>query len=136
MRRYSPLVGRILLGLIFVLSGFNKITGFEGTQQHLASHGLPLTTLLLVGAIVLEIGGGVSLIVGLWPRIGAEILVFFVVPATAIFHTDFSQQIGDYVSKECGSHGRIFARDGLRSRSVHHTFLECTERGGHVCLNC
>lgn len=65
MRRYSPLVGRILLGLIVVLSGFNKITAFEGTQQYLASHGLPLTTLLLVGAIVLEIGGGVSLIVGL-----------------------------------------------------------------------
>lgn len=59
----------------------------------MASHGLPSTILSLVGAITLEIGGGVSRILGFWPRIGAGILVFFLVPATASFHTDFSQKM-------------------------------------------
>jgi putative oxidoreductase len=92
MRSYVPLIGRILLGLIFVMSGVNKITGFEGTQQYMASQGMPITAVLLVGAIVVEILGGLSVILGLWARAGAAALVLFLIPATLIFHTDFSQQ--------------------------------------------
>lgn len=92
MRSYVPLLGRILLGLIFVMSGVTKITGFEGTQQYMASQGMPATAVLLVGAIVVEILGGLSVILGLWARAGAAALVVFLIPATLIFHTDFSQQ--------------------------------------------
>jgi putative oxidoreductase len=92
MRSYVPLLARILLGLIFVMSGITKITGFEGTQQYMASHGIPLTAVFLVGAIAVEILGGLSVILGLWPRAGAAVLVLFLIPATLIFHTDFSQQ--------------------------------------------
>ena len=92
MRSYVPLFARILLGLIFVMSGITKITGFEGTQQYMASHGIPLTAVFLVGAIAVEILGGLSVILGLWPRAGAAVLVLFLIPATLIFHTDFSQQ--------------------------------------------
>jgi len=92
MQRYLPLIGRILLGLIFVMSGFNKITGFEGTQQYMASYGMPMTSLLLVGAIVVEIVGGLSVIFGVFPRLGAAALVLFLIPASLIFHTDFSEQ--------------------------------------------
>ncbi len=92
MRSYLPLIARVLLGVIFVLSGFNKITGFEGTQQYMASYGMPLTAVLLVGAIVLEVAGGLSVILGLWARAGAVALVLFLIPATLIFHTDFSDQ--------------------------------------------
>lgn len=92
MRSYLPLIARVLLGLIFVMSGFNKISGFEGTQQYMASHGMPLTAVLLVGAIVVEIAGGLSIILGLWARAGAVALVFFLIPATLIFHTDFGDQ--------------------------------------------
>jgi putative oxidoreductase len=92
MRSYVPLLGRILLGLIFVMSGITKVTGFEGTQQYMASQGMPATAVLLVGAIVVEILGGLSVILGLWARAGAAALVLFLIPATLIFHTDFSQQ--------------------------------------------
>jgi putative oxidoreductase len=92
MRTYLPLFGRILLGLIFVMSGITKITGFEATQQQMASQGMPLTAILLVGAIVVEILGGLSVILGLWARAGAVALFLFLIPATLIFHTDFSQQ--------------------------------------------
>jgi len=92
MKRYLPLLGRILLGLIFVMSGFNKITGFEGTQQYMASFGMPMTSVLLVGAIAVEILGGLSVIAGVFPRFGSLALIGFLVPATLIFHTDFSDQ--------------------------------------------
>lgn len=92
MRKYLPLAGRILLGLIFVMSGFSKITGFEGTQQHMAEFGVPATGILLVGAIVVELLGGLSLIFGYWARAGAVLLALFLIPTTLIFHTDFSQQ--------------------------------------------
>ena len=92
MRSYVPLLGRILLGLIFVMSGLTKITGFEATQQQMAAQGMPLTAVFLVGAIVVEVLGGLSVILGLWARGGAAALILFLIPATLIFHTDFSQQ--------------------------------------------
>ena len=92
MRAYLPLVARSLLGLIFVLSGITKITGFEATQQYMAGHGIPVTALFLVGAIAVELLGGLSLILGLWPRIGATVLFLFLIPATLIFHTDFGER--------------------------------------------
>jgi putative oxidoreductase len=92
MRSYIPLLARVLLGLIFVMSGFRKITGFESTQQYMASYGIPLTAVFLVGAIVVEILGGLSIILGLWARAGAAALVLFLIPATLIFHTEFGQR--------------------------------------------
>ena len=92
MHSYVPLLARVLLGLIFVMSGISKITGFESTQEQMASHGMPLTALLLVGAIVIEILGGLSVLLGLWARAGSVALIVFLIPATLIFHTDFSQQ--------------------------------------------
>lgn len=92
MRSYVPLIGRILLGLIFVMSAFSKITGFEGTQQYMASKGMPATAFFLVAAIIVEALGGLSVILGAWSRVGAAALVLFLIPATLIFHTDFSQQ--------------------------------------------
>ena len=92
MRSYLPLLARVLLGLIFVMSGISKITGFEGTQQYMASHGIPLTAVFLVGAIVVEILGGLSIILGLWARAGAAALVLFLIPATLIFHTEFGER--------------------------------------------
>ena len=92
MKKYLPLIGRVLLGLIFILSGINKITGFEGTQQYMAAQGMPLTALLLTGAILVEIAGGLSIIVGYKARFGAAALFLFLIPTTLIFHTDFGNQ--------------------------------------------
>jgi putative oxidoreductase len=92
MQRYLPLLGRVLLGLIFVMSGVNKVMQFGGTQQYMESFGMPATAILLVGAIVFEIGGGLMVIAGFKARLGALALVLFLIPATLIFHTDFADQ--------------------------------------------
>jgi putative oxidoreductase len=80
------LAGRILLALIFVLSGFGKITGFSGTVGYIASKGMPLPELMAVGAIAVEFVGGLMLVAGWKTRWAAAVIALFLIPTTAIFH--------------------------------------------------
>ena len=86
LQKFSALGGRVLLSLIFIMSGFGKIFDFEGTAGYMASKGMPMVGVLLVGAIVFEIVGGLSVLVGYKARWGGVILSIFLVPATLIFH--------------------------------------------------
>jgi putative oxidoreductase len=86
LTHYGPLVGRILIALIFVLSGFNKITGFEGTVGYIASKGLPLPQLAAIGAIIVELGGGLLLMIGWKARWAAAALLVFTAMAALFFH--------------------------------------------------
>ena len=86
LERFGPLLGRILLGLIFVISGFGKITGFEGAAGYIASKGLPVPQLLAIGAIIVELGGGILLIVGWNARWAAAALLVFIGLAALLFH--------------------------------------------------
>ncbi len=95
VEQFGPVVGRILLALIFVMSGFGKITGWEGTAGYMASVGMPVVTLFLIGAIVLEIGGGLSLILGFKARWGALALIVFTIPATVLFHNFWAMEGAD-----------------------------------------
>lgn len=79
-------VARIMMSIIFLNSGYGKIMNFEGTSAYMAAKGMPLVSLFLVGAIVVEIGGGLSLLLGLKARWGALSLFLFLIPTTLIFH--------------------------------------------------
>lgn len=92
-RNYIPLIARILLSALFLISGINKILQPAATQGYMASVGMPLTGLFLVAAIALEIGGGLSVLLGYQARWGAAALILFTVVATLIFHTNLSDQI-------------------------------------------
>ncbi|HET6676019.1 MAG TPA: DoxX family protein [Nitrospiraceae bacterium] len=88
---YSTLIGRLLLGAIFLLSGINKIADPAGTQGYMVTMGMTWATMLFyLGAIVIEVGGGLSLWLGYWTRIGAAVLIGFMIPTTLIFHTGFA----------------------------------------------
>mgnify|MGYP001165592470 CR=1 FL=1 len=90
---YLTLVGRILIGIIFVMSGVNKILTPDATQQYMASHGLrTLTTMLYIVTIIVEIGAGACLLIGYQTRRAASLLLFFMIPTTLLFHTNFSDQ--------------------------------------------
>lgn len=80
------LVGRILLALIFIISGFNKIPGFAGTAGYMASKGLPFVEVLLVLTILIELGGGLALLLGWQTRIAALVFFLWLIPVTFIFH--------------------------------------------------
>lgn len=86
LSHYGPLAGRILIALIFVFAGFGKITGFEGTVGYIASKGLPLPQLAAAGAIIIELGGGIMLVLGLKTRWAAAAILVFTGLAALIFH--------------------------------------------------
>jgi putative oxidoreductase len=82
-----PLVGRVLLAAIFVLSGVGKIFAPEATVGYIASAGLPFPQLAFIGAVLVEVVGGLLLVVGYKTRIAAIALAVFTVVAGLIFHS-------------------------------------------------
>ena len=82
----AALLGRILLALIFITSGFGKVTGFEGTVGYIASKGLPLPQVAAIISIVAELGGGLLLAVGFKARWAALALAIFTLAAGLLFH--------------------------------------------------
>ncbi len=86
MQDTTVLVGRILLGLLFVLSGFSKIAGFDGTVGYIASKGLPMPSIVAALALVVELGGGLALMFGFYTRQVAFVLAAFTLLAGIIFH--------------------------------------------------
>jgi putative oxidoreductase len=89
MQNLQPLgllAGRIMLALIFIIAGFGKITGFAGTAGYMASKGIPMAEVLLVPAIIIELGGGLLLAVGFKARWAALAIFLFIIPTTLIFH--------------------------------------------------
>ncbi len=86
LRNAITLAARVLLALMFLLAGFGKIGGFEGTAGYIASKGLPAPGLLAVGTIVVEIGAGLALMLGLFTRWAALALAVFTLLASLIFH--------------------------------------------------
>lgn len=88
MTRNAPLfaIARILMAVIFIISGFGKITGFAGTTAWMASMGLPFPAVLLVLATVVELGGGIALALGFQVRYSAALLALFTLAITPVFH--------------------------------------------------
>jgi putative oxidoreductase len=87
-----PLVGRLLLGAIFFISGLNKVADPAGTTAYITSAGLPLPQLALLVAIVVEVVGSVLLVLGFRARLVAAVLACFTLTSAFSFHFDLSDQ--------------------------------------------
>ena len=79
-------LSRVFVALIFLISGAGKIFDFAGTAGYMESKGFFWAPLFLVGAIVFELVGGFSLLLGLKTRLGLILLMIFLFLATVIFH--------------------------------------------------
>lgn len=86
MEKFTPLIGRVLLSLIFILSGVGKIFDWGGTAGYMSAYGMPMVPLFLIGAIVLELTGGFSVLLGYKAKWGALLLILFLISTTFIFH--------------------------------------------------
>jgi uncharacterized membrane protein YphA (DoxX/SURF4 family) len=89
MARWTPiltLLARVLLPLIFVHSAWDMGRDPRGTAAYMASKGMPMAMLFLVGALFLLGLGSLSIILGLATRWGAAALIVFLIPTTLIFH--------------------------------------------------
>lgn len=90
MNHLYALLGRIGLSLIFILSGWSKLTGYEATAQYMDAMGVPGAMLPLV--IALEIGGGLAVLAGVFTRSAALALALFSLAAGMLFHADLADQ--------------------------------------------
>ena len=91
--RFVPLLGRILIAILFVPAGFQKLTGFQGTVEYAASVGMPVPALAIVAAIAIELGCGLLLLVGFKARWAAAALALFSVVSAIFFHNNFADQM-------------------------------------------
>lgn len=89
-------IGRALVGVLFAVSGMNKIVGFSYVAGWMASAGLPFSNLLLAATIALEVGAGLMLITGFQARLAAAALGLFLIPTTAIFHAFWSADTASF----------------------------------------
>jgi putative oxidoreductase len=92
LERSLPLIGRVLIAAIFLLSGASKIADPAGSIAYITSVGLPLPALALVGAIVVEIVGGLLLISGYRVRTVAAVLAAFSLATAVFFHSALGDQ--------------------------------------------
>ena len=87
------LVGRVLLALLFIFAGFGKLSDIGGTAGWFGSIGLPLPTIAAILVGLLELVGGLAIIVGFQTRLFAIAIAVFTIAATLIAHTNFADQI-------------------------------------------
>lgn len=87
----TDLVGRVLLSVIFIVAGYGKIGGYEGTAGYMQGMGIPGELLPLV--ILTELGGGIAILLGLFTRPVALALAGFCVISGLIFHGTPADQI-------------------------------------------
>jgi putative oxidoreductase len=87
-----PVIGRVLLAAIFVISGIGKMMAPAATIGYIASTGLPFATAALVAAIAVELGGGLMLAFGIKTRLAAFGLAVFSIVTGLAFHHAIGDQ--------------------------------------------
>lgn len=87
------LFGRILLAIIFLLSGFGKLTAIAGTAGYFGALGLPLPTATAILVGLIELLGGLAILVGFQTRIVAWVLAVFTVATALVAHTGWADQM-------------------------------------------
>ena len=116
---FYSLGGRILIALIFVLSGLNKIGAIEDTQGYMEAMGVPGT--LIYPTILFEVGAGLAIVVGYQTRIVALALAGFCLVTAFIFHNDLADQTQFvmFMKNVAMAGGFLFlARDGAGEPSL------------------
>src|SRR5207244_7382131 len=86
LERYGTLVARILLSQIFLLSGVMKIVDWSGTEAQMAGRSMFWIPFFHVAAMLVELGAGLSILLGYKARLGALALFLFLIPVTLTFH--------------------------------------------------
>ena len=91
LRNSAELAGRILLSVLFLMSGVGKIAAYSATAGYMASAGVPGALLPLV--ILAEAGGAIAIIAGWKTRIVSVLLAGFTLLTAALFHNHLADQI-------------------------------------------
>jgi len=87
----TRMTGRVLMSAIFIMAGISKLGAYAATQGYMESMGVPGALLPLV--ILLELGGGLTVVLGWQTRISAFLLAGFCIASALIFHASFGDQM-------------------------------------------
>lgn len=105
MREYTlltrwviPLIGRLLLSVIFFTSAISKSFGWAGNVEYMSSRHLPFIPLLLSAALLIEGLGSICLLTGFAARLAATVMFLYMIPVTVLLHdfmgTQFQKNLG------------------------------------------
>ncbi len=81
-------LARILMAVLFIVAGWGKLTNYEGTQQFMASMGIP--ALFVPLTVLLEFGGGLAIVFGFFTRTTALITAVFTILTAILAHSNFA----------------------------------------------
>lgn len=90
------LIGRILLVVLFLISGFPKMTGFSGTVQYMASLHIPIPMLSAVIAVLMEVFASILIVIGFFTRPIAIIFALYTLGSAFLGHA-YWNMVGDAV---------------------------------------
>jgi putative oxidoreductase len=93
------LLSRVFLALPFLYSGIDKCWRWDAAQREVAASGLPRPTLLHLVTVVVQLGGGLSLLLGIEARLGALLLSLFLLPVTLLYHPFWKRSGADFVAE-------------------------------------
>lgn len=85
----AALVGRVFYASLFIVYGYMKLTGFAGATGYMTKMGLPAPTLAAALAVIIELGGGLLVLIGYQTRLVALALAVYVFIAALIAHAHF-----------------------------------------------
>src|SRR5439155_24056304 len=88
----AALLGRVAMSVIFIHGGWGKLLAPAGTQALLASHDLPLMQLGWILAVIVELGGGLAILFGLFTRPVGLVLAIWCLATALIAHTNFADR--------------------------------------------
>jgi putative oxidoreductase len=86
----ATLVGRVLMSLIFIWSGYVKLVDCTGTQAYLAGLGVPLPEIAWIVTVAVELVGGLTLLLGFQARLAGLILAAWSVATALVAHANFA----------------------------------------------
>ena len=90
--KYFPLLGRVLIGVPFLMSGLGKLAAYAGTVGYISAVGLPAAPLAYIVAVLIEVGGGLLLLSGYRVRPVALVMAVFSLATAVFFHRNFGDQ--------------------------------------------
>lgn len=121
MDKGLAIAARVLMSLIFIIAGWGKLTGFSGTVGYFGSLGLPMPSIITPLVILIELGGGLALLIGFKTRWVAAVLALFSIGSALIAHTNFADmnQMNNFLKNLAMAGGFLmFVRHGAGSPSV------------------
>src|SRR5580700_6341822 len=89
----ATLLGRVLMSLLFILGGWGKLMGPAAAQAMLAKNNLPMVEAAWLLAVVVELGGGLAILFGLFTRPVAFVCAIWCVATALIAHTNLADRL-------------------------------------------